>query len=133
MPYFLSEEARIVGASGSVVLPKQVRRKKPRILAVTSADIPKILMLDPYLVQAFSDLPAQLASKLSRAGVAILAYNQRVIAGILEMIRHLGTKVDQWRRASNLADHYAQRLALVVARTAAQNRPEVTFRSGMNS
>jgi iron complex transport system substrate-binding protein len=58
-----------------------------RVSAFTSADIPKILSLEPDLVLTFSDLQAPIAAELIRAGVAVHAFNQRDIAGILAMIR----------------------------------------------
>jgi iron complex transport system substrate-binding protein len=56
--YLLGEQDRIVGVSGYAVRPPQVRREKPRVSAFISADIPKILALEPDLVLAFSDLQA---------------------------------------------------------------------------
>ena len=88
--YLLGEEDRIVGVSGYAVRPARVRREKPRVSAFTSADIPKILALEPDLVLAFSDLQADIAAELIRAGITVVAYSQRDIAGILAMIRQLG-------------------------------------------
>jgi len=56
--YLLGEERRIVGISGYAVRPPRARREKPRVSAFTSADIPKILDLNPDLVLTFSDLQA---------------------------------------------------------------------------
>ena len=81
--YLLGEQDRIVGVSGYAVRPRQVRREKPRVSAFISADIAKILALEPDLVLAFSDLQAEIAGELIRAGVAVPAFNQRDIAGIL--------------------------------------------------
>jgi hypothetical protein len=53
--YLLGEQQRIVGVSGYAVRPPQVRREKPRVSAFTSANIPKILALDPDLIFTFSD------------------------------------------------------------------------------
>ena len=91
--YLLGEQDRIVGVSGYAVRPPQVRREKPRVSAFISADIPKILALEPDLVLAFSDLQADIVADLVRAGVAIHVFNQRDIAGILAMIRTLGALV----------------------------------------
>ncbi len=85
--YLLGEQDRIVGVSGYAVRPPQVRREKPRVSAFISADIPKILALEPDLVLAFSDLQADIVADLVRAGVAMHVFNQRDIAGILAMIR----------------------------------------------
>ena len=101
--YLLGEQDRIVGVSGYAVRPPQVRREKPRVSAFISADIPKILALEPDLVLAFSDLQADIAAELVRAGVAIHVFNQRDVAGILAMIRTLGALVGAAERADQLA------------------------------
>src|SRR5262245_20672631 len=85
--YLLGEDARIVGVSGYAVRPAQVRREKPRVSAFTSADIDKILALNPDLVLTFSDLQADIAATLIRNNIAVHAFNQRDVAGILDMIR----------------------------------------------
>jgi iron complex transport system substrate-binding protein len=110
------------------VRPPQARRDKPRVSAFTSADIPKILALEPDLVLTFSDLQADIAAVLIRQGVAVHAFNQRTIAEILDMIRTLGALVGAPGRAEALAD----RLAAAVDSTrqrASQlpRRPKVYF------
>jgi len=75
------------------VRPAQVPREKPRVSAFISADITKILALEPDLVLTFSDLQASIAADLIRAGIAVHAFNQRDIAGIMAMIRSLGALV----------------------------------------
>src|SRR5579885_1444526 len=97
--YLLGEEARIVGVSGYAVRPAQVRREKPRVSAFISADIGKILALEPDLVLTFSDLQADIAAALIRAGVDVHAFNQRTVAQILDMIRALGALVGAADRA----------------------------------
>src|SRR4051812_13596299 len=88
--YLLGEQDRIVGVSGYAVRPSRVRREKPRVSAFISADIPKILALEPDLVLAFSDLQADISADLVRAGAAVHVFNQRDVAGILAMIRTVG-------------------------------------------
>ena len=124
--YLLGEDRRIVGVSGYAVRPPQVRREKPRVAAFTSADIPKILALEPDLVLTFSDLQAPIVADLIREGVTVMAYNQRDLAGILAMIRHLGATVGAADRAEALAAGYEARLAAVAAR-ATGPRPTVYF------
>ncbi|MEM9350091.1 MAG: cobalamin-binding protein [Pseudomonadota bacterium] len=125
--YLLGEEERIVGVSGYAVRPKRVRQEKPRVSAFTSADIPKILALEPDLVLTFSDLQADIAAELIRAGVTVTAYNQRDIAGILAMIRHLGGTVGQAARAERLAMGFEKRLEEVRAQVAHHPRLRVYF------
>src|SRR6202521_3089192 len=91
--YLLGAQERIVGISGYCVRPPEARRDKPRISAFTSADMPKILALQPDLVLSFSDLQADIVAALIRASIAVHAFNQRSVAEILDMIRMLGALV----------------------------------------
>src|SRR5580698_6049461 len=104
--YLLGEQDRIVGVSGYAVRPPRVRREKPRISAFISADIPKILALEPDLVLAFSDLQADMTADLVRAGVAVHVFNQRDVTGILSMIRTLGALAGGADPADQLAASY---------------------------
>jgi iron complex transport system substrate-binding protein len=126
--YLLGEDARIVGVSGYAVRPPQVRREKPRVAAFISADVPKILALKPDLVLTFSDLQADIVADLVRAGIAVHAFNQRDIAGILDMIRMLGALVGVADKAEALVRSFEIRLAL--AREQAKSlktRPRIYF------
>jgi iron complex transport system substrate-binding protein len=88
--YLLEEDWRIVGISGFTVRPPRARKEKPRVSAFTSAKIGKILDLRPDLVLGFSDLQADIAAQLVRAGIAVHVFNQRSVADILQMIAILG-------------------------------------------
>ena len=101
--YLLGEERRIVGVSGYAVRPPRVRKEKPRVSAFISADVPKILALQPDLVLTFSDLQADIVAQLIRAGVAVHAFNQRDVAGIFAMIRTLGALTGAQDKAEALA------------------------------
>src|SRR3989454_7184581 len=125
--YLLGEQDRIVGVSGYAVRPPQVRREKPRVSAFISADIPKILALEPDLVLAFSDLQANIVADLVRAGVAVHVFNQRDIAGILAMIRTLGAIVGVAERADRLASDLEARLARIAATPRPQAQPKSHF------
>jgi len=125
--YLLGEEARIVGVSGYAVRPPEVRKQKPRVAAFTSADIPKILALEPDMVLSFSDLQAPIVAELIKLGVTVMAYNQRDIAGILAMIRHLGAMVGAGDRSEKLAQSYEQKLAEIAERAARPAAPLVYF------
>jgi hypothetical protein len=126
--YLLGEQDRIVGISGYVVRPPQARREKPRVSAFTSANIDKILVLTPDLVLTFSDLQADIAADLIRRGLNLHAFNQRSVAGILDMIRTVGAMVDASDRAEQLVGALEARLA--EARNRAEclpKRPRVFF------
>jgi iron complex transport system substrate-binding protein len=126
--YLLGEQDRIVGVSGYAVRPPQVRREKPRVSAFISADVPKILALEPDLVLTFSDLQADIAADLIRAGVAVHAFNQRDIAGILAMIRTVGALVGAAAKADALAGTLEQRIGAEQQRGAARtHKPRVYF------
>lgn len=124
--YLLGQEHRIAGVTGYAVRPKRVRQEKPRVGAFTSADIPKILALNPDLVLTFSDLQADIAAELIRAGVAVMAFNQRDVPGILAMIRTLGRLVDCADAAEALAQGYEARIADLRTK-APTTRPKVYF------
>jgi iron complex transport system substrate-binding protein len=125
--YLLGEQDRIVGVSGYAVRPPRVRREKPRVSAFISADIPKILALEPDLVLAFSDLQANIVADLVRAGVDIHVFNQRDVAGILAMIRTLGALVGAADSADRLAASYEQRLAEIASTVRPWPKPKVYF------
>ena len=126
--YLLGEDARIVGVSGYAVRPKRVRQEKPRVSAFISADVPKILALKPDLVLTFSDLQADIVADLIRANVAVHAFNQRDVAGILDMIRTLGALVGVPEKADALARSLEDRVEAVRAQSAQLPRhPRVYF------
>jgi iron complex transport system substrate-binding protein len=105
-----------------------VRKEKPRVSAFISADVPKILALEPDLVLAFSDLQADIVADLIRANVAVHAFNQRDVAGILDMIRTLGALVGAADRAEALAASLAARVDGVHERALRlPRRPRVYF------
>ena len=103
--YLLGEQDRIVGVTGYAVRPPIVRKEKERVGTFTSTKIDKIISLKPDLVLAFSDLQAEIAAKLIKNGIAVMTYNQRDIAGILAMIRHLGATVGVGKQLKKLPHH----------------------------
>jgi iron complex transport system substrate-binding protein len=126
--YLLGEEARIVGISGFTVRPPRARREKPRVSAFTSAKIDRIVELEPDLVLGFSDLQADIAAELIRAGLAVHVFNHRSVAEILQMIAVLGGIVGCERRASALIAELEQGIEGVRASAARfARRPRVYF------
>jgi len=101
--YLLGQGDRIVGVSGYTVRPPEARQK-PKISAFINAKFDKIESLKPDLVLAFSDLQADLSAELVRRGIAVVTFNQRSVAEILQMIRMLGGLVGCQSRAESLAD-----------------------------
>jgi iron complex transport system substrate-binding protein len=93
--YFLGQEHRIVGISGYTVRPRRARNEKSRVSAFTSAKIDKILTLEPDCVLGFSDMQADIASALIRAGVQVTVYNQRSVAEIFSVLYQVACLVGQ--------------------------------------
>ena len=91
--YLLGEERRIAGISGYTVRPARARKEKPRVSAFLSAKNEKILELKPDLVIGFSDLQADIARDLTKAGLNVLIFNQRSVQEILDMILALASLV----------------------------------------
>lgn len=126
--YLLGEERRIVGISGFTVRPPRARKEKPKVSAFTSAKIDRILALKPDLVLGFSDLQADIAATLARAGVEVHLFNHRSVAEILRTVRMLGAMVGEQAKGEALADELERGLAVVRARAATLlRRPRVYF------
>ncbi|MFN0185302.1 MAG: ABC transporter substrate-binding protein [Aquabacterium sp.] len=126
--YALGQEHRIVGISGFTVRPARARQDKPKVSAFTSARIDRILALRPDLAIGFSDIQADIAAALIKAGVEVWIANHRSVEGILGYVRRLGAMVG----CAAQADAYAAVLAQGVdaARQAAAawpRRPRVYF------
>ena len=100
--YLLGEERRIVGISGYTVRPPRARREKPRVSAFLSAKTERILELKPDLVLGFSDLQADIARDLAKAGLNIMIFNQRSVDEILSMILTLSSIVGAAEKGSVL-------------------------------
>lgn len=126
--YLLGEQDRIVGISGFTVRPTQARKEKPKVSAFTSAKIDKILALEPDLVLGFSDLQADIAAQLIRAGVQVHVFNQRTVAGIFDMIAMLGAMVGATSKTTLLIEELRTGIARI-ERAAAKlpRRPRVYF------
>jgi iron complex transport system substrate-binding protein len=126
--YALGEQQRIVGISGFTVRPPEARHEKPRISAFTSAKIDRILALQPDLAIGFSDMQADIAAALIKAGVEVWISNHRSVEGILGYIERLGAMVGAPERASAYAAELQARIDRVRAAAAAlPRRPRLYF------
>jgi iron complex transport system substrate-binding protein len=125
--YRLGLGDRVVGVSGYTVRPPEAR-EKPRVSAFLNARFDRIAALEPDLVLAFSDLQADIAAELIRRGHNVVAFNQRSVAEILQMIHVLGGIVGASREAERLAGELEDGLE-AVRRSAAgfPRRPRVFF------
>lgn len=125
--YLLGQGDRVVGVSGYTVRPPEARQK-PKISAFINARFDKIEALHPDLVLAFSDLQADLAAELVRRGIAVVTFNQRTVAEILQMIRMLGGLVGCQPAAEALASRLESGLERIrEAAALLPARPRVFF------
>ncbi len=102
--------------------------RKPRISAFTSAKIDRIVELKPDLAIGFSDIQADIAAALIKAGVEVWIANHRSVEQILGYVQRLGAIVG----VADAAREYAAQLQAGIARTldaAAKlpRRPRVYF------
>lgn len=130
--YLLGQEHRIVGISGYTVRPRRARDEKPKVSAFLNAKIDKILALQPDCVFGFSDLQADIAAELIRAGVQVTVFNQRSVEEILSMLYQVAAIVgcadeglawikDTRTRLDNL------RAAVQALQAGGKRRPRVFF------
>ena len=126
--YLLGEERRIAGISGYTVRPARARKEKPRVSAFLTAKNEKILELNPDLVIGFSDLQADIARDLTKAGLNVLIFNQRSVQEILDMILALASLVGAAEKGMRLVQTLESGLEGVRrAASAFPRRPRVYF------
>ena len=97
--YLLGEQHRIVGISGFTLRPAQARKEKPKVSAFTTADIDKIIALQPDLVIGFSDIQADIARELIAKGITVWINNHRSVDDIFNMMVQLGSMVGKNEQA----------------------------------
>jgi iron complex transport system substrate-binding protein len=126
--YLLGEDARIVGISGYTVRPRRAREEKPKVSAFLSAKIDKILALKPDCVFGFSDLQADIAALLIRAGVQVTVFNQRSVDEIFAMLYQVAAMVGQAEQGlQRLQQMRAQLDAIQSTAATFKRRPKVYF------
>ena len=126
--YMLGEEARIVGISGYTVRPRRARDEKPKVSAFLSAKIDKILALQPDCVFGFSDLQADIAALLIRAGVQVTVFNQRSVDEIFAMLYQVAAMVGQTEQGLQRLQHMRAQLDAIQASAATfKRRPKIYF------
>jgi iron complex transport system substrate-binding protein len=130
--YLLGQEARIVGISGYTVRPRRARDEKPKVSAFLSAKVDKILALRPDCVLGFSDLQADIAATLIRAGVQVTVFNQRSVDEIFSVLYQVAAMVGCADAALTWIAERRQHLARIQADVLAlqqqgKRRPRVFF------
>ena len=116
---------RVVGVTGYAVRPPEARTK-PKVAAFQTAHVPRILALEPDLVLGFSDLQADIAADLIRAGVNVLVTNQRTLAETYDAIALVGAAVGEPERGRQLAEETRAAIE-ALACPAGAKRPRVYF------
>ena len=125
--YLLGQDHRIVGVSGYTARPPEARQK-PKVSAFISAKFEKIMELRPDLVLAFSDLQSEIVRELLVRGLNVLAFNQRSIPEIEDMIVTLGRITGVPEKGDALVADFDRGLQSI-AQSAARfpRRPRVFF------
>jgi iron complex transport system substrate-binding protein len=80
---------RVVGVSGVATRPPEARQR-PKVGGFTTFRVDRIRALEPDLVLASSDLQADVVRDLVRAGLPVLALNQRSLADVFQAILVVG-------------------------------------------
>src|SRR3989337_194566 len=125
--YLLGEGDRVVGISGYTVRPPEARQK-PKISSFLHARYEKFEALEPDLILAFSDLQADITTDLVKRGYPVFTFNQRSVAGILQMIRVLGGIVGVADKAEALVQQFERGRDDIRASAATlPRRPKVFF------
>jgi iron complex transport system substrate-binding protein len=126
--YLLGQEHRIVGISGYTVRPRRAREEKPKVSAFLTAKIDKILALKPDCVFGFSDLQADIASLLIKAGVQVTVFNQRSVDEIFSVLYQVAAMVGEAEQgAARLAVMRAELDAIRLKAAGFKRRPKVYF------
>jgi iron complex transport system substrate-binding protein len=116
--YALGEGERVVGISAYTLRPPEAKRDKPVVSAFIGGSVEKITKLEPDLVIGFSDIQADLASKLIAANLQVLIFNQRSLQEIMDVIVDVGSLVGARDRAQALVSGYVARLEAAAQRAA---------------
>jgi len=98
---------------------------RPVIGGFSTADCTRVAGFNPDLVICFSDVQAEIAAHLIRAGCAVLTTNQRTLAEIAGVIRLIGGAIGRAPAAEALADQFLHELAALASPSAP--RPRVYF------
>ncbi len=126
--YAIGADDLLVGVSGFTVRPRRARKEKATVSTYLDANIEKILELKPDLVIAWSDLQAGICADLIRAGVEVLCFNHRSVAGILSMLVRLGALIGRSGDMQKLVDELEIACERASERGAARRlKPRVYF------
>lgn len=125
--YTLGAEDVIAGISGFTVRPPRARTEKTKISGFSSADLARILAVQPDLVIGFCDMQADICRDLVKAGIEVHQFNQRTVDGILRMIGVLAALVRREEAGKVLVASLRADIAATRARAAAWTRKPVIY------
>ncbi len=111
--YALGEEDRIAGISVYTVRPEKARAEKPMVCDFTGVNMEKIKKIEPDLILGFSDVQAEAARQLIKAGYNVMIFNQRSISEILQTILLTGSLVGKADEAGQMAFALTKKLEAV--------------------
>lgn len=126
--YALGAEDSIAGISGFTVRPPRAREEKPKISGFSSSKLERILAVNPDLVIGFCNLQADICRDLAHAGVEVHLFNQRTVAGILNMVQVLAALVQRQEAGRQLVLELQGRIDAARAQAAQWvRRPKIYF------
>lgn len=99
--------------------------RKPVVSAFSTGDAGRVLAHRPDIVITFSDVQAEIAAALIRAGATVLATNQRTLAEIAAAIRLIARAIGRVAAGEKLAADFERQLSEL--RRAPSRRPRVYF------
>jgi len=131
--YALGEEERIAGISVYTMRPPEARDIKPMVCDFTGVNMEKIKQLDPDLILGFSDVQAEAAQHLIKAGYQVMIFNQRSIDEIMQTILLTGSLVGKAKEARQLISTISKRIDAIASNAPADaDRPLVYFEEWNN-
>ncbi|PMQ15326.1 ABC transporter substrate-binding protein [Janthinobacterium sp. AD80] len=125
--YALGAEDTIAGISGFTVRPSRAREEKTKISGFSSANLERILAVQPDLVIGFCDMQADICRDLVNAGIEVHQFNQRTVDGILRMIAVLAALVRREEAGQALIASLRANIATARDRAAAWTRKPVIY------
>ncbi len=127
LAFALGGGERVVGVSGYAVRPPEAR-KKPRVSAFSTAHVGRIVALEPDLVLGFSDLQAEIARDLVRAGIAVLVTNQRTLEETYRAMTVVAGALGEQARGERLVGTMKSEMDAIAGRAGGHGRrPRVYF------
>ena len=130
--FMLGAGDRVVGVPGTARRP-EAAREKARVGGFTTFKLDRILVLEPDLVLAFSDLQRDVVRDLIGAGVTVLCTNQRSFEDVLGAILLIGGALGCERQARELIGDLRDEVRQIREYSAVwPHRPRVYFEEWMD-